>query len=142
MSPISHTVATKCAVPAQSAYAFMANPLSVGLWALGCWDAELVGENLYAGTSLFDGEKTYVQIWADDAHMIVDFAVGIDPAELELRISARVVRGQELKYGEHCSIVTLTAWRSNDMTDDRWHRLCVSHETEIYLLRNQVERAI
>jgi hypothetical protein len=34
----------------------------------------------------------------------------------------------------------MTAWRPTDMLDARWHRLCVTHDTEILLIQAQLEQ--
>ena len=57
------------------------------------------------------------------------------------RISARVIPGSALGYGENRSLVTLLAWRPAEMSDDRWSRLVASHEAEILLLRARIEEA-
>jgi hypothetical protein len=33
------------------------------------------------------------------------------------------------------------AWRSADMDDARWRRLCATHEVEIDIIRAELERA-
>jgi hypothetical protein len=39
---------------------------------------------------------------------------------------------------DHC-LVTLLAWRGKSMSDQRWHQLCVCHETEVFLLKGLLE---
>ena len=38
-------------------------------------------------------------------------------------------------------MVTLVAWRTGDMSDERWARLMHTHETEIELIRAQLAAA-
>jgi len=43
-----------------------------------------------------------------------------------------------LGYGAGECLATLLAWRPAGMTDDRWRRLIVTHETEMLLVRDQL----
>ena len=141
MHMLSHCATTACDATADVAFAFLADPSRLGTWALGCWDAQPAGEDTVRGTSLFDASASYVRTDADSARLSIDFAVGSDPGELVHRISARVIPGSALGYGENQSLVTLLSWRPAEMPDDRWSRLVASHEAEILLLRARIEEA-
>jgi hypothetical protein len=52
---------------------------------------------------------------------------------------ARVVPGPAVGRDPGCCIVTLSTWRAADTPDDRWRLTCVSHKTEMYMIRNQIE---
>ena len=110
----------------------------LGRWALGCFNA-LPAEKpgLYCGTSLFDETPAWYWIDSDPQRWIIDYHVG-DAERQFPRISTRIVPGPH--YGRdavHC-IVTMTAWRPVDMSDDRWHRLCAAHEAEILIIQAQL----
>lgn len=140
MRSLSHCATAVCGAEAAVAFAVLADPARIGSWALGCWDAELVGERLVHGTSLFDASATYVRVDPDPGRLAVDFAVGSAPDALVHRISARVLPGAPLGFEPGRSLVTLLAWRPAEMSDDRWARLVTSHETEILLLCARMEQ--
>jgi hypothetical protein len=139
MQPLSHCATVLCDATAEVAFAYLAEPTRLGSWALGCWDAQPVGERLVRGTSLFDASTTYVRVDPDSERLGVDFAVGADPDELVHRISARVLPGPALGFAGNDSLVTLLAWRQADMSDERWSRLVASHDAEILLLCARIE---
>ena len=141
MHTLSHCATAVCAAAADVAFDYLADPSHLGTWALGCWDAEPAGERTVRGISLFDASTTFVRADPDPDRLGVDFAVGAGPDELVHRISARVIPGALLGHGEHRSIVTLLAWRTADMADERWARLVASHEAEILLLQARIEQA-
>jgi hypothetical protein len=141
MHSISHCATAVCDAPASVAFAVLADPARLGTWALGCWGTEAAGEGVVRGTSLFDGSQAYVRADADRARLGVDFSVGDEPDRLVHRLSARVLPGGALGYGDERCLVTLLAWRPEDMPDDRWVRLATSHETEILLLRARIEES-
>jgi hypothetical protein len=53
-------------VPAETAFAYLSDGLKQSDWALGSMQCEQIGEQLFRGTSLFDGGETFVRITADE----------------------------------------------------------------------------
>ncbi len=134
-----HTCSCVVEVPARQAFDYMADGLRQGEWTFGSWDRRQVGERLFVGRSMFDGRETYVRIDADAGHLVVYYAIGEDPEQLRTRNVARIVPGPDLGWSEDRSLVTLLAWRSDFMTDDRWKQLCVSHETQMFIIKSRLE---
>lgn len=137
---LAHAVTQRVDTPAQRAFDFLRDPRALGRWSLGCFDTFAVDDSgLHAGISLFDGSQGWFRIDADPARLTIDYLVG-PPDALRRRISARAVPGPELGYDAGTCLVTLTAWRSASMGDERWQRLCASHEAEIFLIKSQIEQ--
>ena len=138
--PLCHTVSIEVNVPAPQAFQYLSDPEKIGRWALGCFNTRpTVHDRLYKGTSLFDSSETWVCVETDPQRLIIDYHIG-NPDKQVPRISTRVVSGAT--YGrdsDHC-IVSMTAWRPADMPDGRWHRLCVTHDTEVLLIQAQLEQ--
>jgi hypothetical protein len=135
-----HTATAEVGVTAETAFNFMADGIKQGLWALGSWERREVEKGLFVGTSLFDGGETWVRIWADRERMLVDYSVGRSPEALLPRNSARIVPGPVTKRDEGSCLVTLMTWRLADMTDSAWEQLSVTHETELFIIKNLLER--
>jgi hypothetical protein len=141
MSDLAHTTTLRIDVEARVAFDFLADPLRLGRWSLGCFDTKLAGSpGLYTGVSLYDASRAWFRIDADPTRLIVDYHVG-DAASQVPRISARVVPGPVCGLPQRSCYVTLTAWRVAGMDDDRWGRLCAAHEAEIWLIKTQIETA-
>ncbi len=135
---LSHSATCRVGVRADEAFAFLADPAALSRWSLGCMDLVDLGDGVYTGRSLFDGGQGWLSIDADPRRLLVDYHVGTRERR-EPRISARVVPGPVCGWDETACLVTLTAWRSASMSDERWSRLCASHEAEIWLIRSQIE---
>jgi hypothetical protein len=137
--PLCHTVTAEIAVPSESAFRYLADPVKLGLWALGCFDTQPTGtDGLFKGTSLFDGSAAWFRIETDPKRFLIDYHVGDSKQQLP-RISTRIVPGPN--YGqdaEHC-MVSMMAWRTSDMSDHRWQRLCATHDAEILMIQAQLE---
>jgi hypothetical protein len=141
MNDLAHATTLRIAVEAQVAFDFLADPLRLGHWSLGCFHTRPTGSiGLYTGVSLYDGSPAWFRIEADQARHIIDYHVG-DAASQVPRISARVIPGSVCGLPEASCYVTLTAWRTAAMDDDRWARLCTAHDAEIWLIKLQIEAA-
>jgi hypothetical protein len=125
--------------PADVVFDFLADPAALGDWSLGCMRTEAAGvPGVYTGWSLFDGSQAWFEIVADARLLLVDYHVG-SLARRTPRISARVVRGSVCGLSDDQCYATLTAWRPQGMAAERWVRLCSAHETEIWLIKEQIE---
>ena len=137
-SPICHGVSVEVAVAAQDAFGYLADPQMVGRWALGCFNALPTKKlGLYQGISLFDGTKAWFRIDSDPRRLIIDYHVGDADHQLP-RISIRIVPGPHYRGATGRCIITMNAWRPVDMTEDRWQRLCATHEAEILMIQAQL----
>jgi hypothetical protein len=137
--PLCYSVGVEVNLPGESVFRYLSDPQKLGRWALGCFNTQSAGkEGLYKGTSLFDGSETWVRIETDAKRFIIDYHVGDSDQQLP-RISTRIMPGPT--YGGNSSqcIVSMMAWRTKDMSDSRWHRLCATHDAEILLIQSQLE---
>jgi len=137
--PYCHTATTEVNVPAEVAFAFMADGMKHSKWAFGSANRRRVGDNLFVGTSLYSGNDVYVRVIPDPGKLTVDYEVGYDTGSLLPRILARIVRGPFVNRDEGMCLVTLISWRADGMSDLRWRRLCVSHETQMYIIKHMIE---
>jgi len=140
ISTLSHIATQRVEVPANVAFDYLADPMKLGRWSLGCFDTRPgSAQDIYSGTSLYDGAPAWFRITGDRSRGWVDFHLGT-PDRLIPRISARIVPGGHVDLPDHSCLVSLIAWRSSAMDDARWQRLCAAHEAEIWLIKMQIER--
>ena len=139
MDPFCHTSSIEVNVPAKAALDYMSDGIRQGEWTFGSWDRRHVRENLFVGTSLFDGMETYVRITVDEAYMIVHYHLGDDTENMVPRNMARIMPGSMIGKDDSLCIVSLISWRHAFMSDDRWHQLCLSHEAQMYIIKNRLE---
>src|SRR5262245_7701520 len=62
VSRLAHAATVQVEVPAETAFAYVADGLRQSDWTLGSWNREDLGDGLFRGMSLFDGALTYVRI--------------------------------------------------------------------------------
>ncbi len=137
---LSHVTSIAIAAPAPAAFAFVSDPAKLDRWSFGTWKTTLHDGGLVEGRAIYDDAVTWVRIDADPTRMLIDYHLGASAAALTPRISARVVPGERLALAPDSCVLTLTAWRAQGMSDERWRRLTAAHEFEIVLLKALIER--
>jgi hypothetical protein len=137
---LSHITSIHIAAPAAVAFAFVSDPVKLDRWSFGTWKTTLHDGGLVEGRAIFDDAVTWVRIDADTARLLVDYHLGASAAALTPRIAARVVPGERLALAPDSCVLTLTAWRAQSMSDERWRRLTAAHEFEVVLLKSLIER--
>jgi hypothetical protein len=136
---LAHSVTALIEAPAELTFAFLADPLQVGKWALASMQAQPAETpGIYRGRSLFDGEQNHFAVTAHPQLLLVEYSVGPREA-LAPRIRAQVIRAASVGLAATSCYLTLTAWRPADMPAARWSRLCAAHNVEIWLIKEQVE---
>ena len=138
--PHCHTSSIAVAVPALTAFRFMADGIKQGEWAFGSWDRRKLNDDVFVGTSLVDGKSTYVRIHADEKRLLIDYDVGTSPEALAPRNSARIVPGPVLGLPENHCVVTLMTWRHSKAEEQRWLQTSVMHEAEMFVIKGLLER--
>ena len=136
--PLCHCVSARVDVAAESAFRYLSDPHKLGRWALGCFNTKPTDrKGVFRGTSLFDGSTAWFHIETDEERSIIDYHVG-GPEQRAARISTRIVPGPVWGGTAEQCIVSMTAWRLEEMSEERWQRLCATHDTEILLIQSQL----
>ena len=140
MSGVFHAASIEVAVPAETAFAYLSDGLKQGEWTLGSWNRERIGEQLFQGTSLFDGAETFVRITARSrarcssttrsARHSTGCSASTPPASFPGRSSG---------VPEGTCVVTLMKWRVPSEDDARWRQRCVTFDTEIHMIKGRLE---
>ncbi len=133
-----HSTARWCGVTVPAALAHLGMAAGMQRWNLGLWNCREVEPGLFTGQSLFDGATGWVRVQTDPQRGVIDYLVGADPGSLAPRIRASVIAGELLGYTAASCVVTLEAWRTAGMPEDRWQRLMQTHETEANLICAQL----
>jgi hypothetical protein len=136
--PGVHRASVLCDVPALQAFAFLADGLQLGTWALGAWDTQPAGDGVVRGRSLFDDQPGWVRPVGDAARLRVDYHVGGAPDALTPRILATIEPLPAAATGAARCRVTLHAARDPGMDDARWLRLVRCHEVEVLLIQGRL----
>ncbi len=139
MSGLAHVASVEIAVPAEQAFAYLADGMKQGEWALGSWNRRPVGGGLFAGDSLFDGSELLIRLDATPELMLVEYHVGRSADALAPLVWGRVVPGPVVGLdGAHC-VLTLVIWRSAADSDENWELLGHTFPTEVRMIKGRLE---
>jgi hypothetical protein len=134
----AHCVTALVNVTAPKAFAFLADPLSLGTWSLGCMRTRAVAPGgPYVGISLYDDSEVTFDVQPHPEQLLIDYGVGGGKP----RNSVRVVAADTCNLADTQCYVSLTAWRPAGMADERWAQLCAAHDAEIWIIKARVEGA-
>jgi hypothetical protein len=135
----SHIASIAVECHSGAVFAFMADPEKLDRWSFGTWHTEISPNGLVMGTAIFDGSKILLKIDADLHRLSIDYHLGTEPHNLVPRINVRVVPGSIVGLNDDACVLTLIAWRTASMNDERWRKLKASHEFEVVLIKNLLE---
>ncbi len=134
-----HTCTCEVEATADQAFSYMSDGMKQSEWTFGSWDRRHLGDNLFVGTSMFDNKDAYIKIDTDPERFLIYYHIGADPDHFQARNMVRVVPGPEIGREANMCLVSLIAWRSSSMSDSRWKQLCVSHETQMFIIKPRIE---
>jgi len=136
---ISDAASIDIVKPSIIVFEFMSDIDKLDLWSFGTWQTEPVDTNTVRGFSIFNGDSIYVRINAHRNTKQIEYYLGSDVESLYPRISACVVDyGTVDASSGHCRL-TLTAMRTEDMDDERWENLKLTHAFELRLVKSLIE---
>ena len=133
-----HATARLCDASVAQALAHLSTGPGMARWNLGLWNCRELEPGLFTGESLFDAAIGFARVVVDADRGLIDFLVGTGPDLLTPRIRASVIAGEMFGHAHGTSVVTLEAWRTAGMSDERWAGLMNVHETEIALVQAQL----
>ena len=126
-------------VEPMQAFNYLSDGVAQGDWALGSMQRKRLEDDLYSGISIFTGDELFIRIDADSDKLIIYYHVGNSLDKLQPRNVVRILPGTVVDKSDECCLVTLLSWRSDSANDDKWKLTCVSHETEMFIIKNRLE---
>jgi hypothetical protein len=135
----AHEASIEIAVPAERAFAYLADGMKQGEWALGSWNRRPAADDVFVGNSLFDGSELSIRLTPHPELMLVVYDVGASADQLSPLVWGRVVPGPVLGLADDHCVVTLTVWRGETTSDEVWELLSHTFPTELHMIRGRLE---
>ena len=136
---LCHSSSVEIDAPAGLAFDYLSDGVAQGDWTLGSMQRKKLDNDLFSGISIFNGNELFIRIDADRERFMIYYHVGMDKSNLQPRNVVRILPGPMIGKAENTCRVTLLSWRDASSDDDKWKLLCVSHETEMFIIKNRVE---
>jgi hypothetical protein len=139
MSGFAHEASIEIAVPAEAAFAYIADGMKQGEWALGSWNRRPAAGGVFVGTSLFDGSQLSIRLTAHPELMLVVYDTGGSADDLRPMVWGRVVPGPVLGLADGHCVVTFTIWRGASMDAATWELMSHTFPTELRMIKGRLE---
>ena len=124
---------------AEAVFKFMSDPEKMDLWSFGTWRISVDDNGLVHGRSIFDGSTACVRIEPNAQNRLIDYWVGANSENLAPRIFVRITPGEVTGSSTLNCIWSMVSFRTEAMSDDRWHRLVTAHALEVQLIKSVLE---
>ena len=124
---------------AEAVIKFMSDPEKMDLWSFGTWRISVDDNGLVHGRSIFDGSTACVRIEPNAQNRLIDYWVGANSENLAPRIFVRITPGEVTGSSTLNCILSMVSFRTEAMSDDRWHRLVTAHALEVQLIKSVLE---
>ena len=124
---------------AEAVFKFMSDPNKMDLWSFGTWRISVDDDGLVHGRSIFDGSIACVRIESNAQNRLIDYWVGANSEKLAPRIFVRITPGEVTGSSTLNCILSMVSFRTEAMSDDRWHRLVTAHAFEVQLIKSLLE---
>ena len=124
---------------AEAVFEFMSNSNKMDLWSFGTWRINVDSDGLVHGRSIFDGSTACVRIESNAQIRLIDYWVGTNSENLAPRIFVRITPGNVTGSSALNCILSMVSFRTEGMSDDRWHRLVTAHAFEVQLIKSLLE---
>ena len=120
---------------AEAVFKFMSDPNKMDLWSFGTWRISVDDDGLVHGRSIFDGSIACVRIESNAQNRLIDYWVGANSENLAPRIFVRITPGEVTGSSTLNCILSMVSFRTEAMSDHRWHRLVTAHAFEVQLIK-------
>ena len=124
---------------AEAVFEFMSDSNKMDLWSFGTWRISVDSDGLVHGRSIFDGSTACVRIESNAQIRLIDYWVGTNSENLAPRIFVRITPGNVTGSSTLNCILSMVSFRTEAMSDDRWHRLVTAHAFEVQLIKSLLE---
>ena len=136
----AHICSAMADCSANAAMTFLTAPEKLASWAVGMGKTKIHEDDLIEGISPDTGEPIWARISPNWDHHTIYYHLGTNRTNLVPRIIIQIVPGDVLQKKGKCCIVSMIAWRQENMSNIRWENLKSRHETEIREVKRLVER--
>ena len=117
-------------------YKFMYDIHQINLWSFGIeWDHYNNHDGIIKGISNYDQSIAYLKITTNDKTKKIHYWIGEDIQNLIPRIYIRITPTDNINSNQ----LSMIAFKTDDMTEERWNKLKELHSLEIKEIKRLIE---
>ena len=108
-------------------------------WNFNLAEVRMVESHLAEGILKLNGESILIRVSLEEEMKIIHFHLGNSKDSLVPRIMIRVLPHPLSGKTGSGSLISMIAWRTEEMDDERWRALKAAHEYEILQIKAMLE---
>ena len=108
-------------------------------WNFNLAEVRMIESHLAEGILKLNGESILIRVSLEEEMKIIHFHLGNSKDSLVPRIMIRVLPHPFSGKNVFGSLISMIAWRMEEMDDERWRSLKAAHEYEILQIKAMLE---
>ena len=136
---LAHITSVQSSCNPEKAFNCLSDLNQIPDWNFNLAEVRMVESHLAEGILKLNGEPILIQVSLEEKMKIIHFHLGNSKDALVPRIMIRVLSHPFLGKTGSGSLISMIAWRTEGMDDERWRALKAAHEYEILQIKAMLE---
>ena len=136
---LAHITSVQSSCNPEKAFHCLSDLNQIPEWNFNLAEVRMVESHLAEGILKLNGESILIRVSLEEKMKIIHFHLGNSKDALVPRIMIRVLSHSFLGKTDSGSLISMIAWRTEGMDDERWRALKAAHEYEILQIKAMLE---
>ena len=136
---LAHITSIQSSCNPEKAFHCLSDLNQIPEWNFNLAEVRMVEGHLAEGILKLNGESILIRISLEEEMKIIHFHLGNSKDSLVPRIMIRILPHPFSEKAGSGSLISMIAWRTEEMDDERWRALKAAHEYEILQIRAMLE---
>ena len=136
---LAHITSVQSSCNPEKAFHSLSDLNQIPEWNFNLAEVRMVESHLAEGILKLNGESILIRVSLEEEMKIIHFHLGNSKDSLVPRIMIRVLPHPFSGKTGSGSLISMIAWRTEEMDDERWRALKAAHEYEILQIKAMLE---
>ena len=136
---LAHITSVQSSCKPEKAFHCLSDLNQIPEWNFNLAEVRMVESHLAEGILKLNGESILIRVSLEEEMKIIHFHLGNSKDSLVPRIMIRILPHPFSGKPGSGSLISMIAWRTEEMDDERWRALKAAHEYEILQIKAMLE---
>ena len=136
---LAHITSVQSSCNPEKAFHCLSDLNQIPEWNFNLAEVRMVESHLAEGILKLNGESILIRVSLEEKIKIIHFHLGNSKDPLAPRIMIRILPHPFSGKTDSGSLISMMAWRTEGMEDERWRALKAAHEYEILQIKAMLE---
>ena len=136
---LAHITSVQSSCNPEKAFQCLSDLNQIPEWNFNLAEVRMVEGHLAEGILKLNGESILIRVSLEEEMKIIHFHLGNSKDSLVPRIMIRILPHPFSGKPSSGSLISMIAWRTEEMDDERWRALKAAHEYEILQIKAMLE---